>query len=164
MSHFDRAMQTVLHHEGGYVDDPHDAGGATKYGISLRWLKTVDKNADKSIIKNLTLGTAVKLYKTHWWDRYDYDRINNEQVATKIFDLAVNMGATQAHKLAQRAVRAATGRVLVEDGILGSKSIAAINSANPDILLAALRSEAACYYRSLNQPRFLNGWLNRAYS
>ncbi len=73
-----------------------------------------------------------------------------------------------AHRLIQRALRSA-GRDVIEDGLLGPKTIAAINAVDVSDLLAALKSEAAGYYRSIaasnpKQRKFLKGWLNRAYS
>lgn len=41
MSNFDTAIITVLRHEGLFVNDSDDAGGATHYGVSLRWLKSI---------------------------------------------------------------------------------------------------------------------------
>ena len=50
---FDKIIEVVLEHEGGYVNDPDDAGGETKYGIAKRWYPSVD-------IKNLTKEQAKK--------------------------------------------------------------------------------------------------------
>ena len=53
---FNEIIEKVLEHEGGYVNDPHDAGGETNYGIAKRWYPNVD-------IKNLTKEQAKKIYK-----------------------------------------------------------------------------------------------------
>jgi len=173
MSNFDTAIITVLKHEGLFTNDQQDPGGATNYGVSLRWLKSIgvldgDINHDGEInvddIKNMTQTDAIRLYHEYWWDKYCYEKIHNQSVSTKAFDLSVNMGSMQAHKCLQRAVRATAGICLLEDGVLGEKSFEAVNNANSDILLAAFRSEAAGFYRSLNKPYYLEGWLNRAYS
>lgn len=176
---FELAIPFVFKHEGLFVDDPQDPGGATNYGISLRYLKKFE-NSPKDIlslfdidgngllneedIKKMTKEQAEKIYKKMWWDKFQYGRILNQSVANKIFDLAVNMGSIQAHTCAQRAVRAANGTLLDEDGILGTKTIAALNRCVPEVLLAAIKSEGAGFYRFLNKPRYLKGWLNRAYS
>lgn len=178
MSSFDSAILTILEHEGGLANDPRDLGGTTKYGISLRFLKEIcadnstlrieyDLNADGLIDSDdiclLDKDAAMDIYKTHWWDNYRYQEILHQDIATKIFDLAVNMGPKNAHRCLQRAVRAATGKKIKEDGILGPITLGLTNQANPLALLASLRSEAAGYYRSLKNPHFENGWLNRAY-
>jgi lysozyme family protein len=85
-----------------------------------------------------------------------------------VFDLAVNVGSTKAHLLLQRALRA-VGNPVKEDGVLGKITLAAVNAADAGELLAALRSEAAGYYRNIvtknaSQNRFINGWLKRAYT
>jgi len=161
MSSFDIAIKKLLEDEGGYVNDPVDPGGETKFGISKRTYPDVD-------IKNLTVDGAKAIYKRDFWDKGGYDNIDDTAVADKVFNLAVNMGARRAHKLIQRAMMS-VGVELVEDGILGPKSFSAINSVDNNALLAAYRSEAAGYYRVLiaRRKKFLkykNGWLKRAYS
>jgi lysozyme family protein len=95
------------------------------------------------------------------------EQIDDENIATKFFDLAVNMEIPQAVRLIQRALRSA-GQTVADDGIIGPVTLAAINKADPTDLLAALKSEAAGYYRLIananpSQQRFITGWLNRAY-
>jgi lysozyme family protein len=95
------------------------------------------------------------------------ENIEDENIAIKFFDLAVHTGIPQAVKLIQRALRA-TGTQVVEDGIIGAITLKAINEADSTDLLAALKSEAAGYYRLIvnanpSQQRFIQGWLNRAY-
>ncbi|QEK38646.1 glycoside hydrolase family 108 protein [Candidatus Cytomitobacter primus] len=157
---FKKAMNVLLEHEGGYVNDQYDRGGETKYGIS----KKVHQNID---IERLTIETATEIYYKYYWCTWKYDKIDDDVIANKVFNLGVNLGNKNANKLLQRALRA-TGVHIDEDGILGTKSIATINEANSYALLCALRSEAANYYRIIvmqnaNQNRFINGWLNRAY-
>lgn len=178
MTHFSEAINVVLKHEGGFSDDPNDPGGATNYGISLRYLRTVgdldgdgyldgdfdhDGDVDAEDIRRMSMQNAVSIYKSQWWDRYGYESINSQDVATKVFDLAVNMGARQAHIIVQRALRA-VGKVVKEDGVIGPVTMAAINNYQSMMLLPAIRSEAAGFYRSLNKPKYIEGWLNRAYS
>jgi len=160
---FCRAVEMVLRHEGGYVYDPADPGGETKYGISKRSYPQLD-------IRNLTREQAVEIYRRDWWDRYGYDRIKSLDVAAKVFDLAVNMGPAAAHKCLQRALHACGQRHVTIDGVLGPQTIGAANNVRPRaMLLAALRAEAAAYYRHLVERRpelrrFEQGWLNRAYA
>jgi len=183
MSRFEFAIETVLAHEGGFVDNPHDPGGATNYGVSLRWLKSVgdsdgdgfmdgdldfDGDGEHFDIRQMQREDAEDFYFQHWWNKHGYASIAAQVVATKVFDLAVNMGAKQAHKCLQRAVHA-TGVELNDDGIIGPKTLEAINGADQWQLVAALRSEAAGFYRQLpiSKPslkQFLRGWLKRAYS
>lgn len=181
MADFDKAIPTVLMHEGLLSDDPDDTGGTTKFGISLQFLRqtgqlsqsdfsVLDINQDGLLnaedIKAVTKAEAIKVYKKYWWDKYGYIAISDQNIATKIFDLAVNMGPCGAHICAQRAVRAAIGLALIEDGKLGYASFTAINMCKPDLLMCALKSEAAGYYRSIKSEsasKYIKGWLRRAY-
>ena len=159
---FLRAVEVVLGHEGGYVNDPRDLGGETKYGISKRSYPQED-------IKNLTKERAMEIYYRDWWQRYTYGEIVDLAVATKVFDLSVNMGPSAAHKLLQKALNWLDGAGLVVDGVLGPLTIKAANEADPARLIQALRYMAAERYFELVKARpenkaFLLGWLNRAYS
>lgn len=173
------ALEFVLEHEGfdKYTDDPADPGGATKWGISLRFLRSLeglagdidgDGDVDADDVKALTKPKAAALYESEFWDKYGYGRIFYSSVAIKVFDFCVNMGPRGAHRVVQRALRA-SGRVVVEDGILGPNTLAATNFVSGPMLVVGLRSEAAGYYRTLVAKRavrkkWISGWLNRAYS
>lgn len=188
MANFESAITIVLKHEGGYVDDTDDPGGVTNYGVSLRWLRSVgeidgtligdldgDGDVDADDIRQMSKEDAEHLYRTLWWDKYQYDEIEDQVVANKVFDLAVNMSARQSHKILQRALRANNLEVQV-DGIIGPKTMTSINLFDNtetyigvDCLIAAMRSEAASFYRVLiaQKPKFEKyraGWLTRAYS
>lgn len=172
MDKFESAIQTVLAHEGYYSYNKKDSGGPTKYGISLRYLKLegidIDQDGDVDIqdVKKLSISDARLIYKRNWWDKYGYDRIESELVATKVFDLSVNMGSKMAHKIIQRSVCVLSKDpdFLEIDGILGRQTIAAVNKAPGGFLLIAIRAEAGAFYRSLKQDTFIKGWLRRAYS
>lgn len=183
MARFEAAIETVLRHEGFYSNDSADPGGATKYGVSLRFLQSlgedlgdVDRDGDIDIqdIKALTLEGATAIYRREWWDKYLYAEISDERLATKVLDLSINMGAGQAHKLVQAAVNR-TKPGLAADGKLGSKSFQAINSLPPEILLRLIADEAAGFYVKLTLTRirnmgveeggkYLRGWIRRAYA
>jgi lysozyme family protein len=182
MAEYGPAFAKIIELEGGFIDHPDDPGGATNFGISLRFLQTQndielgdidgDGDIDYDDIKKMSLQDAAKLYKKHWWDKFGYKQISDQAVANKIFDMAVNMGDRQAHKLLQRAINCVLGqRVLVDDGLLGPKSSQAMTIAlqQPLALLAALRAQQEGFYRLLvaNNSKFkvfLQGWLKRAVS
>lgn len=111
---------------------------------------------------------AKKIYYCDYWLKGRCDEIKNEVIAAKFFDLVVNVGIKTATRLIQRALRSVDSYV-IEDGILGQKTLGAINELiRPSLLLVALKSEAAGYYRTLatsnkSQEKFLAEWLNRAY-
>lgn len=179
---FERAVEVVLEHEGGFVDDPKDAGGATNWGISLRFLRELedadgdgfrdgdldrDGDVDAEDVRRLTRAQAAGLYRRHFWEPGGYARLGSGLIATKVFDLSVNMGPRPAHRLAQRALRS-VGLGVEEDGFIGLRTLSRILEASPPELAAALRSEAAGFYRTLvakkaTRAKYLAGWLNRAY-
>jgi len=174
---WDYAFSVILEHEGGFINDKHDPGGATKYGVSLRFLKAsgIDINLDGHIditdIFILNKENAKEIYYKYWWDKFKYNSINDIYIATKVVDLSVNMGDMQAHKLVQRAVNSLAHPPLVVDGVLGNKSISAINglckAGQHCPLLDAIKNQACVFYVTLaaHNPdlnKYLKGWLRRA--
>lgn len=153
---FKKAVELVLQHEGGYVNDPQDPGGETNYGISKRNYSRLD-------IRNMTRDMAVQIYYDDYWKRYGYGMIASDDLAAKVFDMAVNMGAKRAHMILQEAINRTTPWRLAVDGILGPLTIEAINN-HPyqELLLAELKLGAIAFYLGLNKPRFIVGWVRRA--
>jgi lysozyme family protein len=172
MSQYRCAIKQVLVHEGGYVNHPNDPGGPTNFGVSLAFLKDhgIDLNHDGVIditdVKNMTIDQAVECFKIRFWDPGHYELVADQTIATKVFDMAVNMGPPQAHKLVQRACTDC-GDPLVDDGALGTKSFGAINRLDPKALITAICKRQAGFYRALvaqdsRYGVFLAGWLDRA--
>lgn len=144
---------------GGYTNDPLDAGGETKFGIS----KVSNPDLD---IANLTLDQAKERYRLRYWN--GYGMLNSQVVANKCFDLAVNLGNKQSNKILQQAC-GSSGLPTTVDGQFGPNTIAAANSCDETTVLDFMRDEAKEYYMRLVQSRpsnarFLKGWLVRAAS
>lgn len=179
---FDRAILITLKHEGGFVNDPVDPGGATNWGMSIRFLINdagdgdndgwldgdIDHDGDIDIddIKNMTVEQARKLYRIHFWDKYNYDTIADFTVAARCFDMTVNMGPRQTGKIVQRALNN-LGNTLLVDGAIGKNTFTTINCTNPELLMAEIRLEHAQFYLDLIEakPKFKKykrGWLRRA--
>lgn len=165
---FERAVDYVIKNEGGYVFDQNDYGGATKYGISQKAFPALN-------IRELSLEDAIEIYHKDFWLKGKFEQIPDENIAIKVFDFTVNLGQRAATIILQRALRS-VGINVQEDGLFGSVTLSAtISCCTPEcaenrakMLLAALKSEAAGYYRLIaaknpSQKKFLNGWLNRAY-
>ncbi len=150
------AVERTLAHEGGYANDPRDPGGETNFGISRRSYPQLD-------IKNLKREDAERIYRCDWWEKFGYDSISDRFIAAKAFDLAVNLGPRQAHKLLQSAVRETTALAIAVDGVLGDGTVKAVNDhPHPEFLLAALKLLAVGHYLAIGNPRFLTGWIRRA--
>jgi len=129
MDAFDYAFNQTLGLEGGYSDNPDDKGGQTNYGIT----EAVFRDALKRMvisgvddIRNITPAHAKAIYKTDYWHRIRLGEILNVGIAAEIFDTAVNMGTGMAVKIAQRALNF-LGEDLAADGMMGSKTIEALN-------------------------------------
>lgn len=170
---FEKAVKVVLDHERGYSDNPKDPGGATKWGISLRYLleSKNDINHDGKIdaedIRGLKVEQAKQIYLHDWWMRYKYDQITSTLVATKTLDLSVNMGGDAAHKVIQRAINMLSINPIKEDGIIGSKTLHYLNSLNVKDLMEEICAEAEAKYKRVvaknpNLNWALHGFLNRA--
>ncbi|XAG86511.1 N-acetylmuramidase [bacterium 19MO03SA05] len=141
-----------LRDDGGYVNDPVDLGGDTKYGISKRAFPSVD-------IKNLTIDRAVRIYYTHYW-KAAYCNEWAGPIAVAQFDAAVQHGAVTAIRLLQEIVG------VKADGLVGPKTRAAVHAQDTEYLTARYMLRRARYYARIlrnNQPqaRFIEGWHNR---
>ena len=113
---FDQVFDKLINHEGGYIFNPHDPGGETKFGISKRSYPHLD-------IHSLTLADAKTIYKRDFWDRAQCDKMHPD-LAFELFDGAVNSGIGQAIRWLQRAVGVA------DDGVVGPLTLASINREN----------------------------------
>lgn len=181
MTDFEPAVEYVLNNEKGFIDNPNDAGGATHFGISMRFLKNLSPDLRKKysiydpeittdLIKNLTIDQAQSIYKGEFWDHAPFDRIMRQAHANYIFDMAVNMGISPAIKCVQRACWSVMKKweLLVDDGILGEQTLSMINQSGI-FLLPPIRAERGNYYLKLvekepNNKEFLDGWYNRTYN
>lgn len=150
---FLRAIEKVLVHEGGYVNDPVDPGGETKFGISKRSYPDLD-------IKNLSEDQAKEIYFHDFWTRYKFESISPDALAAKLLDVSVNVGAKRAVRFLQEGLCELGARIGI-DGAIGSETINAINHLPEDQIMDRFRKNAEIYYVGLNQPHFLAGWLKR---
>lgn len=158
MASFDTAVKTVLSHEGGYVNDINDPGGETNFGISKRQYPNLD-------IKNLTQAEAINIYKQDYWDPL-WERIDSQQIATQLFDLAVNAGTTTAIMIFQKAIRSLVVGPFVVDGKLGPKTLETANGLDAKQLLIEFKAHTAVHYALTvlahpNQAGFLLNWMRR---
>ena len=120
MKSFKEIIEKVLEHEGGYVNDPKDLGGETKYGITKRFYPDVD-------IKNLTIEQATEIYKKDYWDKNRVESLP-QNLWHIYFDMCVNMGKRTAVKVLQRAA-VNRGRNIEVDGGLGPATVDALKGA-----------------------------------
>lgn len=119
MKMFENAFQKTIGLEGGYVNNPLDRGGETKYGISKRAHPDLD-------IKNLTIDQARLFYRSRYWDPLRLDELESDLIMDEIFDTAVNCGKRGAALIAQKALNFLGENVAV-DGWFGQETIGRLN-------------------------------------
>lgn len=145
---FDSCFDALIDHEGGYVNDPRDPGGETKFGISKRAYPHLD-------IAALTLADAKAIYRRDYWDRAHCDQLP-AGLAFDLFDTAVNSGIGQAIRFLQRAVGVA------DDGVIGPITLANIQRADAEALQARYNGHRLAFMAKLsNWPVFGKGWALR---
>ena len=173
MASFQEAVAKTELFEGGYANNPHDSGGETYRGISRKnWPKwagwpLIDQAKNEAGIMlplNFKLdritelqGLVVDFYHKNFWD---YDGLNDQYIAWKVFDLGVNIGKPHAVKILQQAV----GTNL--DGVYGPNTERLTNLHPSGSLATILRASAEQYHKQIvvTHPKdaiFLKGWLKR---
>jgi lysozyme family protein len=141
---FRQAFDILLGHEGGFVDDPHDAGGATRYGLSLRFLKgkgrLYDRNQDGVVdaadVRQITLADAQAIYLGEFWNKVRADDLP-PALSLLVFDAAVHCGTGTAIRWLQQALKVPV------DGAIGPITVARAGLApNADQVFHLIRMEA----------------------
>ncbi|AXC49839.1 peptidoglycan-binding protein [Paracoccus suum] len=178
----DQIAAEIVAREGGYVNDPDDPGGATKYGVTLATLqrlgfdKTDDRRIDVADVKALTREDARRIFVEHYFRR---PRIADLPgiVQPSVFDMYVNAGSN-AVKILQRLL-AGMGFDATDDGQVGPQTIRAAREAAlaaPRHLADAYGIARRNYYYSLGDLRPASrkycrrhdggkgGWITRAES
>ena len=142
------AFQVLMDNEGGYVNDPNDSGGVTKYGISKKAYPDLD-------IPNLTIAQAMEIYRRDYWDRCKCDYIP-DALSVAVFDFAVNSGVKTAIKKLQIALG------VKADGIIGNQTVGACNRLPVKKVLDDYMNLRLDYLMSLPKWKYYgNGWGSR---
>lgn len=150
--------------EGGYVCDPDDLGGATNRGVTVETYRRYCRLnglrvPSLAMLKKLTEERWLDIVKTMYWDRFMADAIASQSVANICVDW-LWMSGSVAIKRVQEIVGVKV------DGIVGEKTLAAINVRSPQPLFGAIKEarkeyiDEICRKRPKNE-KFRRGWLNR---
>ena len=149
---FIQIFNRLIGHEGGYVNDPRDPGVETNWGITKR---TAQANGYQGSMRAMTREQAYKIYYSAFWLRYQCDKMP-EAVAYQFFDAAVNHGLGNASRMLQRAVG------VVDDGVIGNMTIAAIKKMAISDVIMRLNAERLEFYCKLSTfTTFGKGWVRR---
>lgn len=157
---FARCLGFTLVQEGGFVDDPRDAGGATNMGITLATLR--DWRGDDSLgvaaIRSLGKDEAGAIYGTRFWNIVRGDDLP-EGLDLLLFDFAVPSGPPNAAKILQRAIGATV------DGWIGDETLEKAHAAfgaNEYALFRSITSKQSAFYQGCKTfPTFGRGWMAR---
>lgn len=162
----DQIIDATIKAEGGYVNDPADRGGATKYGITQSVARANGYTGD---MRDLPLQTAKDIYKREYAIKPGFVDFPSE-VAAELFDTGVNMGTSIATKFLQRAVNVLAGSNIAVDGKMGPATRGAVNTYltsrgnAADILVKMLDCFQGVRYveiveKNPTQRKFINGWI-----
>lgn len=160
MADFDLAVEPLLKNEGGgYVPNDHGRG-PSKWGITLLTAADVHPSWGPSDIQNLTQDDAKEFYREWAWQDARIGLIDNQELATKLLDLGVNVGLGTAIKFLQQAIG------VTVDGRLGAQTAMAANSQDPNTVIEGLMLAGKAHYDRivLNDPSQqvnYNGWIAR---
>ena len=148
MTWFEQCFKQLISSEGGYVNDPKDPGGETKFGISKRAYPDLD-------IANLTLEQAKAVYERDYWKRARCDELP-PNIAYLVFDCAVNSGIGQSIRFLQRALGTA------DDGVIGPLTIAAVQRVDAESLAARFLGQRLDFMTKLSTwDVYGKGWARR---
>ena len=145
--------EEIVVREGGFVDDPDDPGGATKYGVTLATLRRVHGQADVASLKALSRTGAVEIFVEYYFHRPRIGELPRALQAS-VFDMYVNAGAG-AVRILQRLLRE-MGQSVDVDGVIGPQTVAAAQAAyaaGPEHLADAYGIARRNYYYRLGDTR-----------
>ena len=167
---FDEIIEVVLAHEGGFVDDPDDRGGATNWGVTQAvWEDYLEDEFTSEDVRNFTREQAIALYKEEFWIPSQSEKLP-EEIREVYFDMCVNHGQRNAVKILQTAVNAKGGNIDV-DGAIGPNTIREASK----LKLWEVQVERSGFYWNLvfvgsfygkrnSQQKFIRGWIRRCFN
>jgi lysozyme family protein len=168
MANFEKALERVLEHEGGFQKHSADRGNynskgecvGTNWGISAQtyesWLRRPPTLKD---MKDMTRAEAGIVYKGLFWTRIQGDAITSQPIADILFDGHVNHGITGI-RILQRVLG------VTPDGKVGNITLGAIRDRGEQEVFTLYKNARIAFYNNLvkNRPAlapFLTGWLRR---
>lgn len=164
MADIKKLIPFILRWEGGFVNDKDDLGGATNKGVTIGTFEGFCKKKGRpkptvQDLKNISDDDWTEIIKSLYWDRWKADEIKSQGVANILVDWVWASGV-HGIKRPQRILG------IMADGIVGSKTIAALNALDPATLFKMIKEDRAkfvdeiCKARPQNE-KFRKGWMNR---
>ena len=155
-ANYDKCLETILHHEGGYVNHPKDPGGETNLGVTKRVYEEFGGTKD---MKDLTVEDVAPIYKKGYWDKMKCDDIPSG-LDLCLFDFGVNAGPGRAAKFLQSMIGTTV------DGGIGPNTLAKLE----EYIRENGEHEAVNKYQEMRQKYYENlstfatfgrGWTRR---
>ena len=155
-SNYDKCLETILHHEGGYVNHPKDPGGETNLGVTKRVYEAHGGTKD---MKDLTVEYVAPIYKKGYWDKMKGDELPSG-LDLCVFDFGVNAGPGRAAKYLQTMIGS------TPDGGIGPMTLKAVSEYVEEHGLAKAidnyQEARQSYYEKLSTfETFGRGWTRR---
>lgn len=164
MAQVSRLAPFIRKWEGGFVNDASDHGGETNKGVTIGTYTTYRKSKGLpkptvSDLKRMTDAEWLEIFKSMYWDKFCADSILSQSVANICVDWIWMSGVT-AIKRVQKVLG------VKRDGVVGPKTLSAINSVSALPLFGMIKAERKRYYDEICRKRpdnkkFLKGWMNR---
>ena len=153
---YQKCLETILHHEGGYVNHPKDPGGETNLGVTKRVYEEWGGTKD---MKDLTVEDVAPIYKKNYWDRVKGDDLPSG-LDLCVFDFGVNAGTGRAAKYLQTMIGT------VADGGIGPNTLKKVNEYvekhGLEVTIRDYQNRRQGYYESLSTfETFGRGWTRR---
>lgn len=165
MADINKLSPLILKWEGGYVNNPHDLGGATNKGVTLATWRILghDNNGDGVInendVKLISVEDFTHVLKVGYWDNWKADSIKSQSLANILVDWVWGSGVWGI-KIPQQLLG------VVVDGQVGLKTINALNATDPKTFFKKVWEARLQFLKNIvkNNPSqniFLKGWVNR---
>ena len=153
---YDKCLETILHHEGGYVNHPEDPGGETNMGVTKRVYEDFGGTKD---MKDLGFDDVAPIYKQNYWDRVKGDKLPTG-LDLCVFDFGVNAGTGRSAKYLQALVGTTV------DGGIGPNTLLSVDNYVEEVgieeAIRGFQQKRQDFYESLDTFKtFGRGWTRR---
>ena len=153
---YDKCLETILHHEGGYVNHPEDPGGETNMGVTKR---VYDDFGGTKDMKDLEFDDVAPIYKQNYWDRVKGDHLPIG-LDLCVFDFGVNAGTGRSAKYLQALIGTTV------DGGIGPNTLKAVDAYVEEVgieeTIRGIQQKRQDFYESLDTFKtFGKGWTRR---
>mgnify|MGYP003126649028 FL=1 len=155
-ANFDKCLEMLLEHEGGFVNHPRDPGGITNLGVTkLTYERWLGRSVTEQEMRDLTVEQVAPIYKNQYWDKCKCDDLPSG-VDWSVFDWAVNSGPGRSAKALQGIVGA------TQDGGIGPQTLKSVSQYEPKDMVNKMHDKRQGFYEGLKTfDTFGKGWTRR---